>query len=742
MSLMTLPHIQGLADARQLVFAATARTMAPRTRLTVSQWAEKNRVLTSKNAAITGRWRNSRNPLQVEIMDCGSATSPVRDVVALLCIQFGKSEIELNILGYTMTENPMPVLLALPGEVSMNKIIDQKVAPMISTTEAIQQVMVSLASRESSNRRNFKDFEGGQLFIEHAGNPVRLKSTSAGLVLADEYSSFANAIGSGDDPGALLDGRTTAFVNAKRFKVGSPEVAGACRLTELWEKSDQRRWHIACPHCQHSQHLVWEGLMWTPDRKDVWYCCQANGCVIREHQKSRLIAEGGWVAANPDAHSRGYHANGLYYPIGQGLTWLELVEEYHGALSDEAKMQTFWKDRLALAFADKRGANLRAALLRDRTEAWKLRQAQPGVLAITAGVDTQDDRLEVQIVGWGRGLANWPLDYVALPGDPEEDAVWDALTDLLNRPIEHVSGALLRVESTAIDMGGHRTEAVKDYVRHGRIRRPMAIFGARNTNAPVLGKAKPADIKRNGKVEKHGVHIWQVGVTAIKNRLFGWLGGDAEREAAERRVHLSDELDDSYLGGLIAEVWDAAKGRYVKRRGAPRNEPLDTWGYAYAAANHPEVALHRFKEADWAAREKVIADQAAALGHRGRDEAAVVSGQAPVDVAAALAVPSEIFRSVVFELVRLAERQPHDAISDSQRHQWFNATCSDANETELLAILRANLQAAPTLAEAMRGDLLARCREYLAGQCDVLATSVKRKSTKPKRRRGTWVDGY
>ena len=727
-----------LASAHDIMHGAFARAVAPRRPMLVSQWAEKNRRLSDKGSAEPFPWRNARNPLQIEIMDCASARSKVTDVVAILPIQFGKSEMEMNIVGYTMMENPMPIIVALPSEVSLNKLIDQKINPLIDETPALQNVLVSLNSRETSNRRTFKDFEGGQLYIEHAGAPVRLKSTSAGMVLADEFSSFANELKSGDDPEDMLDGRTTTYMRAKRFKVGTPETVGNCRLTDQWDKSDKRRFHVACPDCGHAQPLVWAGLQWTEDLSDVWYCCRACASVIREHQKTDMIADAdrrsringepgiGWVPERPEISRRGYTANGLYYPAGLGLTWRQLAEKFVESVGDPAKLKTFINDRLAEAWEDASARKVKDTLLRDRAEPYRLRTAPHGVLAITAGVDTQDNRLAVTIQGWGRGLVNWTLDYVELPGDPAEPEVWNALTDLLNRPLQHACGAMVRVEATAIDAGGHRTEDVKHYTRQRLVSRPMAIFGSKNANAPVLAGPKLADVTWNGKTDKHGAQIYQVGTTDIKHRLYAWLGGDAEKEQADRRMHFSDELEAMWFGGIVSETWNPRSGRYEKKRGSPRNEPLDTWVYAYAALHHKDLRLHRATVADWDARERRLKENAEALGVRVADsrETAPPAPAAPDDVSresTAPAIPPPppppmTVRSVVFALVGMAERHRGEAPSDETLEQWSGATAGGQDgDARLHLELLESLKSAAGIPSALPRELLDRARRYLSG---------------------------
>ena len=599
------------ATAATVISNALARSLAPRKPVTVSDWADANRYLSSKGSAEPGRWRTSRNPPLREPMDCLSARSPVRDIVCMFPIQFGKTEIAVNGLGYTMDHNPGPVMVCLPGENSLNKWVEQKLNPMIDETPAVKRTLTSLASRDGANRRTFKDFVGGQLYIEHAGHPSRLKSTTVRTLLVDELDEFADELKSGDDPVAMLEGRTSAFpATSKRLYISTPQMRGTSRVEQLWEKSDQRRYYVPCPDCGHKQPLQWSGLHWTPDASECWYVCTECGVVIQEHQKTELIRQGAWVAENPGATVRGYQINCLYYQLGLGPRWLDLVRMWIDAQNDPAKLKTFINDRLAETWEDPKMRAVKHNVIIDRAEPYRLRTAPAGVLAITAGIDTQDDRLAVQIIGWGRGLAAWTLDYVELPGDPAEDDVWLALTALLNQPIEHVSGALLRVEAVAHDAGGHRTEAVKAFARRRLFRRYMPVFGAKPNNAGVLSKGTMVDVNWRGQYDKRGIKIHHVGTVGIKHLLYSRLSADHDKPAESRLVHMSDELDASFFGGLVAETYSPSKNRFEKRRGAPRNEPLDTWVYGYAATHHPELRLHRHTKADWDAREQRILDSA------------------------------------------------------------------------------------------------------------------------------------
>ena len=580
------------------IASVLARALQPRKPLSVSQWADENRFLSSKGSAVPGKWVTARNPPLREPMDCMSARNPVRDVVCKFPIQFGKTEIASNTVGYTMDYNPGPIMVVLPGEVSMNKWVAQKLNPMLEESPAVSRALTSSASRDSANQRTFKDFAGGQLYLEHAGSPKRLKSTSVRTLITDELDEFPEVLSTGDDPVKMVEGRTSAFPSSyKRLHISTPGIAGISRIERMWDKSDQRRYYVACPDCGHEQPLQWNGLHWSPDAKQVWYVCRDCGVCIDEHHKTAMIAAGRWIAEKPEGVIRGYTINCLYYQFGLGPRWVDLVREWLDAQNDPGSLKTFVNDRLAETWEDPAMRAVKHNIVADRAEPYRLRLIPDGVLAITAGVDTQDNRLAVHIVGWGRGMAAWTLDYVELQGDPADDQVWVQLTDLLNRPLERASGGVMRILAAAIDAGGHRTEAVKHYVRTRMITRPMAIFGAVPNNAPLLSKGKAADVTYRGRTDKRGITIFHVGTVAAKHYLYSRLSSDADKQVEARLLHFSDELPTEFFPGLVSEIYNPVKNRFEKR--VVRNEPLDTWVYAYAATHHPELRLHRYSKADW-----------------------------------------------------------------------------------------------------------------------------------------------
>jgi phage terminase large subunit GpA-like protein len=296
---------------------------------------------------------------------------------------------------------------------------------------------------------------------------------------------------------------------------------------------------------------------------------------------------------------RGYHINGLYAPIGLGLSWPEMVADWIDTKGDITKLKRFINTALGEVWEDDRTKDLTPHSLLDRAEPYALREVPPGCLVITAGVDTQDDRLAVQLVGWGADNRRWILDWLELPGSPGRGKVWDDLTEYLSQPLTNSAGRTLHIEATAIDSGGHYTHEVYQYVRLRRIRRPLAIKGRSTPGSAILASRPSAvDVNTRGRVIRDGAKLWMVGTDSAKHAIYNALISDTDQPPENRLVHFSGDLALEYYQQLIAETFDPEKNKWLLRKGR-RNEALDTAVYAMAASQHPEIRVHAKRPADW-----------------------------------------------------------------------------------------------------------------------------------------------
>lgn len=606
----------GASHLHHLTLRAFDRGWRPKLRLTVSEWADGNRMLSEVGSAAPGPWRTSRTPFLREVMDALSEHSPAKTVAFMKSSQVGGTEAGSNWLGYIMTHAKGPVAVLMPTEKSLNDWTSQKFEPMANETPAVAEVLAKRSNNSSDNNAQRKKFTGGILYFKTAGSTAELKSTSLRYALADEVDEWDWATDQGD-PLGLLEVRLTAFYDRKLFAVSSPTMKDASRIEELFEGGDKRRYHVPCPHCNALQPLAWANLKWRkhPDNPrrilDAWYVCRECGGEIAEHHKPAMLAEHGhggrarWVPEAPDAPYPSFHISALYSPIGLGLSWRELAAEWIAAQDDPAKLMRFMNTRLGETWAD-RSKDIKANALEARAEPYQLRTVPPGCLLLTTGVDVQDNRLEIKVLGHGKGGRTWTVDYHVLPGNPAEDALWDSLAAYVNAVrFANVAGRELVSEACAIDTGGHHTHAVYAFVRAGRVRRAMACKGASTPGKAILGKPTAQDVNWRGVTQKRGVMLYLIGSDTAKHLLYNRLAGDAEKPAEERQVRFSNQLDSAYYDQLVSETFNPRKNRWELKKGK-RNEALDTWVLALAASHHPELYVHKWKASDWDRRAAML----------------------------------------------------------------------------------------------------------------------------------------
>lgn len=613
---MTTPHDP---YTRQLL----ARLLKPRRRLAVSDWADAHRVLSPKSSSEAGPWRTHRTPYLREPMDALSESSSVERVVIQKSAQMGVTELAVNWLGYIMDHirQSKPTLIVLPTDQLKIRWVHQRLRPMIESAAPLAEKIGIAKSRDGTHRLDMIDYPGGLLYLASAGSPSNLKSHSICYVICDEADEYDWDVGGRGDPLGLIESRQSNFPRRKLLIFSTPTVQGSSRIEGEFAASDQRHYHVPCPHCGELQPLRWEHMGWDRTGEHVWYTCALNGCMIHERDKPGMLIERSdrhphgarWVPENPSAKTRGYHINALYAPIGLGYSWAQLVRQYLNAEDDERR-QHFQNERLGLPWQDQRTA-VKADALIQRAEPYPLRSVAPEALLLTAGIDTQDDRLEAQLIGWGEHKRWWVIDYHIVYGSPAKPETWIALRDWLQRPLESSAGIPMRLAAAAIDMGGHHTDDVKRFVRESGNARVLAILGSRYRLDRELGRPRKVDMNLRGHTIKHGMQYYPVGVELCKDRLYSDLRTDLGVDVpSERLAHFPDALPPEYFDGLLSETWNAKKRRYEPKRGMTRrNEPLDTWCYAYAAAHHPLVRLDKMRPIDWRRlRERYLPEQPSA----------------------------------------------------------------------------------------------------------------------------------
>lgn len=575
---------------------ARRQTLRPPPRLTVSEWADRYAFLSPETSAEAGKFRAFG--YQNGIMD--AVTDPaVRQVTVMKSARVGYTKVLDHVVGYFIHQDPSPILIVQPRVEDAEDYSRTEIAPMLRDTPVLAEIAGDLKAKDANQRILKRVFRNGSsISFVGANSPGGFRRITARIIAFDEVDGYpADGAGMEGDQIALGTKRSESFWNRKIILGSTPTIKGLSRIEKAWAESDQRRFHVACPHCGHEQVLKWQNLHWSKDVDDAGkttrhhpetahFVCEAKGCVIEEHDKPEMVDSGRWIAEAPSNGHAGFHIWAAY-SLFPNAAWRHLVEEFLRVHKDPALLQTFVNLVLGETWEEP-AEKVAPHKLNTRAEPYGPLDLPNGVLALTAGVDVQDNRLEVQIIGWGAGEESWPVVYDVLHGDPAQQTVWSSLDDLLKEEFRAEDGRVLRVRGACIDTGGHHAERVYAFCRTRQMRRVYAVKG--------MAGARPVWPKRASRSKTNNI-VFSVGVDTAKDAIYGRL---RIAGPGPGYVHFpaDDAFDDQYFAQLTAErvvtryrqgrpyrVWEVTKG--------VRNEALDTFVYALAALKSLPIRLDR-----------------------------------------------------------------------------------------------------------------------------------------------------
>lgn len=576
--------LEQCADAS--CFARAFRAgLRPDPEQTIDEWADANVQLPSY-VAEPGRWRTSRTPFLREIMRCLSPSHPCTTVVFIKCVQIGGTQVGVNWMGYIIDRAVGALLVFEPTKDLAKKISKEKVDPMLELTPCLKGKVKEPRARDGGNYTFSKQFLGGFLNFIGCNSAVGMRFTSTRHMMIDEVDGCPLDVNGEGHPVDLAGKRTATYARPKIYEVSTPLEAVTSRIEPDYKKGSRGRYYVPCPCCGHRQHLQWGQLVYTfdgePQPERAAYRCGSCLELIPEHRKTWMLEHGAWIHEDPDNPIQSFHINALYQPYGWQLSWRKLAEDWLEANAeakkgDTRKLKTFINTILAETWEEK-GEKADEDALYKRREVYAA-ECPAGVVVLTAAIDVQDDRLEVEIDGWGIDEENWSIAKKILVGNPAQPMVWKDATDFLQQKWQHACGIALRVECVVVDTGGHHTKQAYWYVRRYR-GRCYAIKGSNQQGAPVV---PPRPTKPKGAA----VHLYHVGTVAAKDTIFARL---TITEPGPGYIHfpLRPEYDAEHFKQLAAEekrnIYEKGvqKGyHYVKIRA--RNEALDLKVYNVAA---------------------------------------------------------------------------------------------------------------------------------------------------------------
>lgn len=568
--------------------------MRPPENLTVSEWAEKKRRLSPESSAEIGPYRVSRTPYLREIMD--AFTDPkVRRLILVSSSQVGKSELENNIIGYIIDQDPSSILFIHPTTIDAKEYSKLRIAPMLRDTPVLRRKVSPSKSRDSGNTILQKTYPGGILTMCGSTEAHALASKPIRYVIGDERDRWAQSAGKEGDPWKLAMARQITFYNAKAVEVSTPTIKGDSAIADSFYEGTMERWCVKCPHCGEYHDIEFmKSIRYETEEtmvqgkaqykvKNILYLCPGCACTSTEAEIKRQPAK--WIAENPDAYQRGVRSFWLNSFVSPWASWESTILEYLYAQGDTAKMQVVYNTRFGQLW-ENRGDTQDPESMLKRRETYDA-ELPEGVLVLTAGVDTQDDRFEYEIVGHGHFGETWGIEKGVIMGSPDDPATWDSLDMMVfDRVLRFKDGLGLKVSMSFVDEGGHFTGQVRQRCRDRIRKKVFCIKGAAGPDRPFTDAPKKMKIIIGNRY-KGTCWQYQLGVDSGKQMIMDNLRVEAP---GPKYCHfpLRDDYGLAYFNGLLSEHLvpeGKIRQRWVweKIPGHERNEPLDCRNYAMAA---------------------------------------------------------------------------------------------------------------------------------------------------------------
>ncbi|MGG5811458.1 phage terminase large subunit family protein [Falsiroseomonas sp. CW058] len=623
---------------------AARRGWTPPPRISVPEWADRYRQLAKEAGARSGRW--DTGTVEVARGPMLAVTEPgVHVITVMVCTQLLKTALLENVFGYHAHLDPCPMLLLQPKEAAAEQFSKERITPMVRATPVLRDLVGTSSTRSADETLLFKSFPGGFLALAGAGSPDNLARRPIRILLSDEVDKYP-VTREGEPIAIAEERTASFDTNWLSIRACSPTVEDESRIAASYDASDQRRASLACPHCGHRQfpdffrHVQWEkdGPVHRPETARIhcdscsrawsegerlralrtarWHqtrpftCCGIRQSPIEAYNtawrhadvpepertgrgiaaawdwwagprhavyRARCATCGTWPVNN---HHAGFQAGKLYSPWQKDRPQ-DIAAKWLLAQGDEDRKQVWWNTQAGLPYRPTAGKAVVLDALLARAETWA-GEVPHGVALLTAGIDVQHDRVEVEIVGWGRHEESWSVAQEVIEGDPDTDALWDRVDALLLRRFHREDGRPFRIEAACIDTGGHSTQKVYSFCKARLGRKVWGIKGesARNgTRSPVWPTKRPTAATRSS------YRPIIIGVNAakdvVRNRLAletpgpGFMHVPAERDVGWYQQLLAERLVKKSVGAVTYRVWEPIPGR--------ANEALDCRVYAYAA---------------------------------------------------------------------------------------------------------------------------------------------------------------
>jgi len=568
--------------------------MKPRPVLTGSEWANKYFQLSSEYSAITGKWKTY--PWQVELLD--AMTDDISQTIVIKKpTRIGYSIMLSIVIAYYVHQKPSNQFHYQPNDDEAKGYAEDTIEPMIRDNPTISKLVEANNNRGRTKKEKTvkKNYPAGHMEFLGAESDKNFNRRTGRVVSGDEVDAWKREAGNTGDKIMTMLRRTSDFWNRKNILGGKPigsefqddkEIDESTSILDIWfKKGTQEYLNIPCPKCDHLQKFEFEQLLWEKDLDDkgrtikhyphtAHFKCAKCEHKIYDKDKRELLKKCKWVAENQNPE-KGIRSFSVWAMVSYSpnVTWGNIVEEFLSAKNSKLKLKAFTNEVLGRTWEEDYTKPI-ISDFEDRLEDYNA-EVPDGVLVLSCGCDTQDNRIEAHVIGWGKNEESWAIEYKIFHGNTNDPEVWQRLDEYLNKTFYHENGGQMKIHTTSIDSGGHSTQTIYEFCKTRFFRRIFAVKGASKIDAPVAPRlASQITMKRGGKIP-----LFMVGVNMVKDVLYSYVL--AEIGGAGYFHHPRDETyDNEYFKQLTAEKRDK-DGRWKPTRA--RNEALDVYVYSYAS---------------------------------------------------------------------------------------------------------------------------------------------------------------
>ena len=559
--------------------------LIPEPDLDLADWSDRFGYLSPESSAVAGRW--SCLPYQSEIMR-SMTDKTVERVSFLKSARVGYTKMLNQLVGYHIHQSPANIMYILPTLHDAEQHSITEIGPLLRDTPCLRGIIRDPRTKGSENTITRKKFPGGALVMVGANSATSFRRVSIKVLICDEVDGYPAMAGGGrgseGDPMALAIRRTEWAWDRKIIMGSTPTLKDLSRIEAAWDLSDQRFYKVPCPECGAFHPILWSNIRWEDDKPETAaHLCESCGSLWSHSKKREAISKGFWEVTRPEVE--GHHGYRLWsgYSLSPNATWANLATEFLEAKKDPGLLQTFVNTQLGETWEAEQGEAIEPHSIMARAEDYGSDPLPDGVLVITAGVDVQGDRLELEIVGWGAGEESWSLQFIVLLGDPNRPDVWDQLEEVIEGTYVTRSGVELRISATCVDSGAS-TASVYSWIAPRQGKRIWAVKGSAQAARPIAG--------RPSKVDKGRVSLIPVGTDTAKELIMARLKID---EPGPGFCHFPRSYEEEYFYQLTSEkaVQTYTKGvpKRVWRKIRRRNEALDCRVYSLAALKFLNPAM-------------------------------------------------------------------------------------------------------------------------------------------------------